>query len=222
MSAQGAGSLSLRSEWVIATRSAGKLRELRPIFAKAGIPVVDLTQARIAESSMEEKIEAFDTFEENALAKARYFYERAGGRDVVADDSGLEVLALGGAPGVRSKRWSGRTDLAGDALDLANNQLLVQRMQGVPDRRARFVCAAAWMGEAGSLVVRGEVPGTIVESPRGSHGFGYDPHFLPDDLGMTLAEATVEEKQGVSHRGRAFAALLAELLTRGVVDAASA
>jgi XTP/dITP diphosphohydrolase len=207
---------------VIATRSAGKLRELRPIFLDAGISVIDLGEARIPESPAEAEIESFDTFEANAIAKARYFHERAGGRDVVADDSGLEVLALGGAPGVRSKRWSGRLDLDGHPLDTANNELLVRRMSGASDRRARFVCAAAWCGAAGSLVVRGEVTGSIAEEPRGEHGFGYDPYFVAAELGMSLAQATVAQKQEVSHRGRAFAELIAELRGRGVIEAARA
>lgn len=205
-------------EWVIATRSAGKLRELRPILLAAGVSAIDLTEAGIAASSDEDAVEAFDTFEANALAKARYFFARAGGRSVVADDSGLEVLALDGAPGVRSKRWSGRPDLDSSALDAANNEMLMQRVRDVSDRRARFVCAAAWCGTEGSLVVRGEVPGRIVDQPSGAHGFGYDPYFFSDDLAMTLAQATVEQKQQVSHRGRAFAELIASLRARGVLD----
>jgi XTP/dITP diphosphohydrolase len=207
------------NEWVIATRSAGKLRELRPIFRAAGVTAIDLDLARIAEAAEESAIEAFDTFEANALAKARYFHERAEGRDVVADDSGLEVLALSGAPGVRSKRWSGRPDLEGRALDAANNEMLLSRLRGISDRRARFVCAAAWCGTAGSLVVRGVVPGTIIDDARGEHGFGYDPHFYSDELGMTLAEASVMEKQVVSHRGRAFAQLIASLREVGALGA---
>ena len=209
-------------EWVIATRSAGKLRELRPILLAAGVSAIDLTDAGIAASPDEEAVEAFDTFEANALAKARYFFERAGGRHVVADDSGLEVLALDGAPGVRSKRWSGRSDLDAAALDEANNAMLMQRVRDQSDRRARFVCAAAWCGSDGSLVVRGEVPGHIVDQSRGAHGFGYDPYFFSDELATTLAEATVEQKQRVSHRGRAFAELIASLRSRGVLGASRA
>jgi XTP/dITP diphosphohydrolase len=207
-----------RTPWILATRNAGKVRELRALFAGAGIDVVDLTEAGIDERAEEDEIEIYETFEENALAKARYYSARAGGRAVVADDSGLEVLALHGEPGVRSKRWSGRVDLAGAALDAANNELLVARMQGVADRRARFVCAAAWCAGSDSLVVRGEVPGSIVLHPSGRDGFGYDPHFFVTELGRTLADATVAEKQGVSHRGRAFAALLHGLAERGLVS----
>lgn len=200
--------------WVLATRNAGKLRELRALFAEAGISVIDLREAGIPESPDEDAVEAHDTFEENALAKALYYAKRAGGRTVVADDSGLEVLALDGEPGVRSKRWSGRTDLSGPALDAANNAKLLEQLRGQEDRRARFVCAAAWCAGGEALVVRGEVPGTIVDRASGAHGFGYDPHFYATELGATLGDATVEEKQGVSHRGRAFAALLLELRAR--------
>jgi XTP/dITP diphosphohydrolase len=205
------------SPWILATRNAGKVRELRALFADARIDVVDLTEAGIEERAEEEGIEVYDTFEENALAKARYYSERASGRTVVADDSGLEVLALHGEPGVRSKRWSGRDDLGGAALDAANNALLIARMEGVTDRRARFVCVAAWCSGGVSLAVRGEVPGSIVSRASGREGFGYDPYFFVTELGRTLADATVAEKQGVSHRGRAFTALLDALVRRGVV-----
>jgi XTP/dITP diphosphohydrolase len=204
--------------WILATRNAGKLRELRALFAAAHIDVVDLAHAGIDERPEEDDIEVFDTFEANALAKARYYAGRAGGaRTVVADDSGLEVAALHGEPGVRSKRWSGSDDLTGPALDAANNATLLARLRGVVDRRARFVCAAAWCAAGETVVVRGEVPGVIVDRARGMDGFGYDPHFYSVELGCTLAEATVAEKQGVSHRGRAFAALLRALDSRGVV-----
>jgi len=202
---------------VLATRSAGKLRELRPIFESYGVSVIDLAEAGVSQTPDESHIESFETFEENALAKARYFFERCGGADVFADDSGLVVDALGGAPGVRSKRWSGRADLEGPALDRANNEQLLGRLAGVSHRRARFVCAAAWHGGAGEVVARGEVVGRIVDAGSGSHGFGYDPYFFSDELGMTLADATVEQKRRVSHRGRAFDALWLELGRRGVL-----
>jgi XTP/dITP diphosphohydrolase len=204
-----------RSPWVLATRNAGKLRELRALFADTGIEVIDLAQAGVAETAEEELIESYGTFEENALAKARYFAVRAGGRPVVADDSGLEVLALDGEPGVRSKRWSGRTDLEGRELDAANNAQLLERLRGSANRRARFVCAAAWCVGEETLVVRGEVSGTIVDHPSGAHGFGYDPHFLATELGVTLGEATVAAKQAVSHRGRAFIGLMNALRVAG-------
>ena len=202
---------------MLATRSSGKLRELRPIFEGYGVRVIDLAEAGIAESPEEDRVESYETFEENALAKARWFFAKCSGLDVVADDSGLAVDALGGAPGVRSKRWSGRSDLNGAALDRANNEKLLRRMAGVSDRRARFVCAAAWCGGEGELVARGEVEGRIVELGSGHHGFGYDPHFWSEELGMTLADATNEAKRSVSHRGRAFDSLAAQLRARGLL-----
>lgn len=178
--------------------------------------MIDLVEAGIAESPLEDSIEAHPTFEENAQAKARYFYARCGGLDVVADDSGLCVDALGGEPGVRSKRWSGQTGTARE-IDAANNAKLVASLAGVTPRQARFVCAAAWQGDRGELVATGAVEGTILDAPSGTHGFGYDPYFHSSELGMTLADATTEQKRLVSHRGRAFDALLAVLRARGVV-----
>jgi XTP/dITP diphosphohydrolase len=195
---------------LIATRSAGKLRELRELFRESGIAVLDLLEAGIPEDPAEESLEAFDTFEENALAKARYFAKRTGGA-VIADDSGLEIEALGGKPGVRSKRWSGRTDVGGLALDQANNEFLLAAMRGLTSRRARYVAVAALVDGAREMTFRGTTPGSILEQPRGTGGFGYDPYFLSDELEITFAEASVEQKQRVSHRGRAFRALIGAL-----------
>src|SRR5690349_20702809 len=130
---------------LLATRSEGKMREIKPIFAAAGITLVSLDELEIEESDEENDLDPFDTFEENALSKARYFYEVSGGIPTIADDSGLEVDALNGKPGVRSKRWSGRTDLRGTALDEANNQALVAALNGVADTSARYVCVAAYI-----------------------------------------------------------------------------
>lgn len=180
--------------------------------------MIDLAEAGVAESAGEASVESHETFEENALAKARFFFERCGGLDVVADDSGLAVDALQGRPGVRSKRWSGRVDLDGAALDAANNARLLAELEGVGDRGARFVCAAAWKGARGELVARGEVRGRILQAGSGEHGFGYDPLFFANELGMTLAEATTESKRGVSHRGRAFDALAEAMRARGLLE----
>ena len=202
---------------LVATRNPGKLRELRPMLAEAGWEAVDLATAGIPEDpAAEEAIEAHESFEENALAKARYFHALAGGLPVLADDSGLAVAALGGAPGVRSKRWSGRADLAGAALDAANNERLLAALGGVTDRRAAFVCAAAWVDAAGELVRVGRVEGRIVELGGGSEGFGYDPHFHSDELGRTFGVSSREEKARISHRARAVRALLEGLASRGV------
>jgi len=198
---------------LIATRSAGKLRELRDLFGRADIAIVDLTEAGIAPSEAEESLESADTFEENALAKARYF-ARIARRAVVADDSGLEVAALGGRPGVRSKRWSGRADLTGAALDAANNARLVDELRGLTSRAARYVCVAALVDGEVERTFRGTTSGVILDAPRGGEGFGYDPYFFSDELQMTFGEASLAEKEGVSHRGRAFRALVGALAPR--------
>jgi XTP/dITP diphosphohydrolase len=193
---------------LLATRSAGKLRELEPLFAEAGFEAITLKQAGIEESPDEDAVEAYDTFEENALAKARYFLPLASGLPVIADDSGLEVHALGGAPGVRSKRWSGRKDLTGQELDDANNAKLLKELADKADWSARYVCAAVFTDGPHEFVCRGETSGVIVETPAGIGGFGYDPYFLSDDLNVTFGEADRASKERVSHRGRAFAALV--------------
>ena len=195
---------------LVATRSAGKMRELRRLFADAGRAIVSLDEAGVAEDAAEDGLETADTFEKNALLKARYFFARAG-LPTVADDSGIEVSALGGAPGVRSKRWSARPDLTGQALDDANNALLLQRLSGMADRRARYVCAAAYCDGISELVERGTVEGRITEVPQGSNGFGYDPYFESVELGTTFGVASAEAKARVSHRARAFATLLRRL-----------
>jgi XTP/dITP diphosphohydrolase len=210
---------STRPHLLLATRSAGKLTELRPMFESCRVPVMDLEELGVPYEADEEAIERFDTFEENALAKARYFYEVTGGIPTVADDSGLELLALGGTPGVRSKRWAaaarrehGKTEERPDEIDASNNAMLVRAVADLSDRRARYVCAAAYVGVGGQeLVTRGEVAGTIVTEPRGRGGFGYDPYFVADELGRTFGEASREDKARVSHRSRAFRALLEKL-----------
>lgn len=196
---------------VLATRNSGKLVELRSIFAEAGMVVSDLADAGMPlESPDEAELEAFDSFAENALAKARYFC-RLLQCPCVADDSGLEVAALGGKPGVRSRRWASDNGMVAGGEEAANNDYLVQALAAVGDRRARFVCAAAYCDPARELVAMGSVEGSIMDRARGGHGFGYDPLFFADALGKTLAEATVAEKQRVSHRGAAFRALVEQI-----------
>lgn len=198
---------------LIATRSAGKLRELRELFARAGLDVVDLNEAGVAPSAVEDDLEVADTFEDNALAKARYFAGLTR-RAVIADDSGLEVAALGGRPGVRSKRWSGRTELAGLPLDAANNARLIDELRGLTNRDARYVCVAALVDHGAERTFRGTAEGVILEEPRGTEGFGYDPYFFSSELEKTFGEASLVEKEGVSHRGRAFRALIEALRER--------
>jgi len=153
------------------------------------------------------------SFEENANLKALHA-AKALGKWVLADDSGLAVDALGGAPGVRSKRWAAAPGVSGPALDAANNARLLRELAGVVDRGARFVCAAAWVDGEGEMVARGEVRGRILEERRGEAGFGYDPYFWSDELGRGFGESSREEKATVSHRARAVRALLASLSAR--------
>jgi XTP/dITP diphosphohydrolase len=198
---------------LLATRSAGKLRELGPMIRDAGFDPLTLEDLGIAPDPEEEDVEIFDTFEENSVAKARYYFARVAsmGADappiVLADDSGLEVLALDGAPGVRSKRYSGSL-LEGRALDDANNLKLMHALRGVSDRRAGYVCVAAIKTASGEWHARGECGGAMLEAPRGEDGFGYDAYFYSDELKKSFGEATRVEKERVSHRARAVGAVL--------------
>ncbi len=183
------------------------------MFARAGISVIDLGEAGVPFVADEDAIEMHDTFEANALAKARYF-SRLTGRPAVADDSGLEVVALGGHPGVRSKRWGAEHNaLDGAALVDANNGRLVASLRDVTERRARFVSVAAFVFGGIEHHTRGETEGTIVDQPRGTGGFGYDPYFLSSELGLTFGEASLESKERISARGRALREMIAWLRT---------
>jgi XTP/dITP diphosphohydrolase len=201
-------------ELVVATRSHNKLVEIQSVLACVpGLRVSDLNEAGIPYDPAEEHLEPHDSFEENALSKALHF-QALSGLPTVADDSGIEVSALGGAPGVRSKRFAPVEDLDGWALDEANNRHLLRALDGVPteSRGARYVCVAALVdGDRAPLLCRGEAPGVILEAPRGGGGFGYDPLFFDPELGRTFAEISREEKNARSHRGRAFR-MLAEKL----------
>ena len=195
---------------VLATRSAGKLRELRAMFESAGIALEDLGSAGLAgEDPAEDGLEVHETFEENARAKARWFAARLPGRIVIADDSGLEVTALGGVPGVRSKRWSGSA-ANGAALDADNNAALQRALAGKTDRTARYVCVVVCVDGPREWVARGECAGRILERPEGTEGFGYDPYFFSEALSKPFGVVSREEKARVSHRGSAFRALLAQ------------
>ena len=161
--------------------------------------------------SFDEAPETGATFEENALAKARDAF-RATGLASVADDSGLEVDALNGMPGVLSARWAGV-----HGKDAANTALLLEQLRDVPDerRKAAFVSACALVSASGETVVRGTWPGSIGREPLGDGGFGYDPVFIPEGSTRTAAELTPEEKDAASHRGRALSLLVPAL--RGLV-----
>jgi XTP/dITP diphosphohydrolase len=199
---------------LVATRSRGKQREAQRLLESSGIEIVFPDQAGVGISSEEELLELHPTFEGNARAKAEYFHRRTG-LPTVADDSGLEVFALGGEPGVRSKRWAGQ-DGPDHVVEKANNEFLLRRLLGAPPlkRKARYRCVLALVrgGKLLPEIFEGTCSGTIAEAPSGTGGFGYDPLFLSDELGMTFGEAAPDAKDNVSHRGRAFAQLRAAIL----------
>ena len=205
---------------LLATRSADKVREIRRILAAAGLEleIQSLDEARVHWSGDEDRIERFDSFLSNARAKAEFF-ARLTGRATVADDSGIGVISLGGAPGVHSKRFApegGR--LSGKELDAANNAELLRRLRGADEarRRACYVCVAVLLRTPSSPpeAFTGRSWGRILEEPRGSGGFGYDPLFLHEGLGKSFGEAAPDEKDGVSHRGDAFRQLAAAVAAR--------
>lgn len=188
---------------ILATRNAGKLTELQAILAAAGLPH-DLVGA-VAYPDIPDVKETGVTFAENALLKAHALAD-ATGLPAVADDSGLCVDVLGGAPGIFSARWSGTH---GD--DAANLNLLLAQLSDVapPHRAAHFTCAAALaLPDGTERVVEGRLLGTLRESPAGTGGFGYDPILQPEGGTRTCAELSAEEKNAISHRGKAFRALV--------------
>ncbi len=188
---------------VLASGNAGKLKELSALLAPLGIEVLPQSAFNVSEAD-----EPHPTFVENALAKARHA-ARATGLPALADDSGLCVQALGGAPGVLSARFAG--DPKSDAR---NNSLLLERLAGTRDRRARFVCTLALVHHADDplpLLAAGEWHGEILTEARGQAGFGYDPLFYVPDLDQTAAELAPELKNILSHRGSAFRLLLEKL-----------
>jgi len=194
------------AELLVASRNRKKLAELRRVLdaaALTGLRLVSLDDV----PPFDEEPETGATFEDNAVAKARDGFA-ATGLPTVADDSGLEVAALNGMPGVLSARWSG---VHGD--DAGNTALLLAQLRDVPDERrgAAFVSACALVSKSGEVVVRGEWPGAIGRQPRGDAGFGYDPVFIPDGDDRTAAQLTAEEKDAISHRGRALRLLLPAL-----------
>src|SRR2546422_7793802 len=200
---------------LVATRNEGKIREIRDLFT--GLPFqltfpVDQFLERLPD---EADLERGTSFAENAVAKARYFAKR-GTIATLAEDSGLEVDALDGAPGVFSARWA-QMHAAGSG-DAANNALLLERLAAVPDeqRTARYRCVVAYLETplAKPQLVEATCEGRILSQPRGSGGFGYDPLFFSSDLGLSFAEAPLPAKQRVSHRGRAIRALVEVLVRR--------
>lgn len=188
---------------ILATQNAGKVAEFRALLGPAGISVATAADAGVREFPPETGA----TFAANAIQKAQ-FVCRATGKPALADDSGLQVVALGGKPGVHSARYGGP-----GLDDAGRTALLLTRLAGSLERQASFVSAIALALPSGQVeTFMGEVHGEITTEPRGQHGFGYDPVFYVPALGKTFAEATLAEKEAVSHRGvalRAFASWLA-------------
>ncbi len=188
---------------VLASNNEGKLREFRRLLAPLRIDVVSQGELGIAEAD-----EPHVTFVENALAKARHASAHAK-LPALADDSGVCVAALAGAPGVQSARYAGEP-----RSDARNNAKLVAALEGVADRRAHYYCVLVLVRHADDpepLIAEGIWHGTIVDAPRGDGGFGYDPHFLDAATGLTGAELPLARKNELSHRGKAMRALLARL-----------
>jgi XTP/dITP diphosphohydrolase len=185
-----------------ATGNAGKLNEFRLAAARIRLEIEPVPNFQTIPPCVEDGA----TFGENALKKALYYAAYVDG-PVFADDSGLVVEALDGAPGVYSARYAGP-----DATDDANNRLLLQKLRGITNRAASFVCRIALVeGQRQLGIYAGRVDGVILEEPHGTSGFGYDPLFYCPPLGCTFGEATEEQKFQVSHRGQAFRSMLAEL-----------
>ena len=179
---------------VLATHNAHKVEELRTILGPR------LDGIELLGYDGPEPVEDGDTFEANALIKARAAFEHTG-LPAIADDSGISVDALGGAPGIHSARYAGTRD------DGDNLRLLLERMTGVDDRTAHFTCAAAFVDADRELVELGIWPGQVLHAPSGAHGFGYDPIFQPEGIETSSAELTPEAKNAISHRAMAFAKL---------------
>jgi XTP/dITP diphosphohydrolase len=188
---------------VLASNNAGKLRELRELFVPLRIDLLPQAELGVAESE-----EPFLTFVENALAKARHA-ARHSGMPALADDSGICVAALGGQPGVHSARFAGEPK-----SDARNNRKLIESLQGKQDRSAHYYAAVVLVRHADDpepLIAEGRWQGLIIDTPRGAGGFGYDPHFLVPELGLTAAELDVPAKHALSHRGQALRRLIALL-----------
>ena len=187
---------------LIATSNVGKLRDFAGAAATHGIEIAPVPGF----DRLPPVVEDGATFESNAQKKAEYYSQLARGEVVLADDSGLEVDALDGAPGVRSARYSGENE-HGNSPDAANNARLLGELRGLPrqQRSARFVCVIAAAQDGKTIrIFRGEVEGVILEEPRGDGGFGYDPLFYVAGIGRTFAQLEAEEKSRFSHRGEAF------------------
>ena len=202
---------------LIATRNVGKQREIRDLLRDVPVRIVFPGDQGLYERPDEEAIENADSFEGNAGRKAEYFANLSR-LPTAAEDSGLEVFALGGDPGVRSKRFALPT-ADPTTQDAANNAELIRRLAGAPRdrRRARYRCCIVYLEHPNAVpaVFDGTCSGYILESPSGSNGFGYDPLFYSDDLEAGFGDTTPEDKAQVSHRGRAFRAFAEHLVGSG-------
>jgi len=211
--------LRLFMKLLVATRSAGKRGEIRELFAGLPIHVVFPDELGLERLPEEEELEQSSSYAGNAVAKARHFAQIAG-LATVADDSGIEVDALGGAPGVYSARFAAARASGHGSVDAANNALLLERLADIPDvqRTARYRCVVAYLETptAAAEIVEATCEGRILSSPHGDGGFGYDPLFFSDDLQRGFGEVPAAAKHRVSHRGRAFRALIEVLLRRSV------
>lgn len=205
----------MKPKLLVATRNPGKEREIRTLLADGPVTPVFPAEQGVLETADEATIEDAGSFEGNARKKAEHF-ARLSRLPTAAEDSGIEVFSLGGEPGVHSRRFAFPvTDPR--RQDEANNQELLRRLAGAPEprRRARYRCVLVYLERHDALptVFEGQCTGRILEQPAGSGGFGYDPLFFSDDLGKGFGEATQEEKDAVSHRGRAFRAFVEWLAT---------
>lgn len=191
-------------EIVVAGKNKGKLKEFTVLFDKLGIVVRSLSEFPY----IQEPEETGQTFMENALLKARYYAKKLS-LPCVADDSGIAVTALHGAPGVYSARYAGSP-----SNDQANNELLLKNMQAIEERNCKFVCALVLVNAQGEVVAEasGECQGILLQEPLGDNGFGYDPLFYSLELNKSLAQADMQEKNSISHRGKALR-ILAEKLS---------
>ncbi|MFQ5679701.1 MAG: non-canonical purine NTP pyrophosphatase [Gemmatimonadota bacterium] len=197
-----------RCRILVATRSVPKLAELRTLLGDLPVDVVSLADLELEPTAAEEELERFETFAENAAAKARYFH-RLTGLPAIADDSGLCVDALGGEPGVRTKRFAPEELAARWGRDAANNRYLLERLGRVPEeeRGAEYRCALAGVARGDPFMVEGRVRGRITAEPRGKGGFGYDPLFYYPPAGGTFAELPPAVKREHSHRAEAIRGL---------------
>lgn len=187
-------------ELLIASKNEGKVKEIRALLAPFDVEVISA-----ANFDIEEPEETGSTFAENAALKAEY-YGKATNLPALADDSGLSIEALGGAPGIYSARWAGAEKDFAVAMKRVEEEL---QTKGADDYSAKFVCSLAlWVPEGSTDHVEGEVKGTLTFPARGNLGFGYDPIFIPEGHDRTFAEMTPEEKASMSHRTRAFKALI--------------